>query len=91
MATSPVCFKVDGEQVVHSLEAARELLGNADSELVLDFCSVRRIDSPVLKAMQELAGVAEARKIRIVLRNVSVDVYKVLKLVRLSSRLSFLN
>lgn len=83
-------WPIDGEDVVPALQQAGEKLDNADGEVVLDFSSVRRIDPNALKAMEELAGIADEKAVKIVLRGVNVDVYKVLKLVRLTPRFSFL-
>jgi anti-anti-sigma regulatory factor len=59
--------------------------------VVLDFSSVRRIDPSVLRAMEEFAGKADNKGVKVVLRGVNVDVYKVLTLVNLTSRFSFVN
>ena len=59
-------------------------------KLVPDPNAVRRIDPGALRAMEKLAGVADDKAVKVVLRGVNVDVYKVLKLVKLTSRFSFL-
>ena len=59
-------------------------------EVVLDFSSVRRIDPSALRAMEKLAGIADDKAVKVVLRGVNVDIYKVLKLVKLTPRFSFL-
>ena len=41
--------------------------------------------------MEELARLADEKAVKIVLRGVNVDVYKVLKLVKLSPRFNFVN
>jgi len=91
MATNAVWLKVDGQGVAHALCQVREKLEGANGELVVDFSSVRRVEPSALTAMEELASSAEAKGVKLVLRGVSVDVYKVLKLVRLTPRFSFLN
>lgn len=66
-------------------ETLQEALGKLDSargELVLDFSSVRRIDSSELRALENLAKVAEEKSVKVALKGVNVDVYKVLKLSR---------
>ena len=65
-------------------------LDSAEGDVVLDFSSVRRIDPSALRAMEELAGIADDKAVKVVLRGVNVDIYKVLKLVKLTSRFSFL-
>ena len=88
--TIAVWLKIDGERVADALQEAREKLDSAEGEVVLDFSSVRRIDPSALRAMEELAGMADDKAVKVVLRGVNVDVYKVLKLVKLTPRFSFL-
>jgi anti-anti-sigma regulatory factor len=83
-------LEIDGERVVQGLQAARETLDTAQGDVVLDFSSVRRIDPNALRAMEKLVGLADGKTVKVVLRGVNVDIYKVLKLVKLTSRFSFL-
>ena len=72
--------------------ACRKLHAKLDStkaEAVLDFSSVQRIDAKAIRAMEELAGLADAKAVKIGLRGVNVEIYKVLKLVKLAPRFSF--
>jgi anti-anti-sigma regulatory factor len=80
---------LDEKQLVPILQELAGKLDHAGGEIVLDFSAVRSIDSKAVLAMDELAQKADEKSLRIVLRNVNVDVYKVLKLVRLTPRLSF--
>lgn len=82
-------LKVDEAGLAGVLQQASEKLDGAEGELVLDFSSVRRIDPAALNAMQKLAGKAGDSAVKIVLRGVNVDIYKVLKLVKLAQRFSF--
>jgi anti-anti-sigma regulatory factor len=91
MAMIAVWLKIDEERVVQELQEAAEKLGSAEDEVVLDFSSVRRIDPSVLQAIEEFAGKADDKGVKVVLRGVNVDVYKVLTLVKLTSRFSFVN
>ena len=91
MATVAVIFKVDGEGVVPALQQAGERLDNANGQMVLDFSSVRRVDPAALCAMEEFARIAEGRGVKLALRGVHIDVYKVLKLAKLAPRFSFLS
>ena len=86
-----VWLKIDGENVTETLQEACEKLDSADGEVVLDFSSVRRIDPSALTAMEKLAGAADDKDVKVVLRGVNVEVYKVLKLMKVASRFSFLN
>ncbi|MGD0975282.1 MAG: STAS domain-containing protein [Candidatus Korobacteraceae bacterium] len=90
MTTNAVWLKIDAERLVHALHQACENLNSAEREVALDFSFVRRIDPGALRAMEKLAGVADDKAVKVVLRGVNVDVYKVLKLVNLTPRFSFL-
>lgn len=89
MVTSAVWLKIDAECVAKAVHEAGDNLDSVDAEVVLDFSGVRRIDPRALSAMEELAGKADGKAVRVVLRSVNVDIYKVLKLVNLTRRFSF--
>jgi anti-anti-sigma regulatory factor len=89
MAMIAEWMRVDGERVVQALQAAGEKLDTVDGELVLDFSSVHRIDPGAVRAMEKLAGMADDKTVKVVLRGVNIDIYKVLKLVKLTPRFSF--
>ena len=91
MAMIALQHKIDGERVVPSLEEARKKLDGADGEMILDFSSVSRVDATTLRAVEELAGDAERRGVKLVLRGASIYVYRVLKLMKLAPRFSFLS
>ena len=91
MAMISELLKIDEERVVQGLQEAGEKLDGVEGEVTLDFSSVRRLDARALKAMEEFAGIADDKSTRVVLRAVDVAVYKVLKLVKLTSRFSFVN
>jgi len=88
--TFPVWLKTDGEPLLQALQEAGEQLESAEGDVFLDFSSVRRIDPSALREMEELAGMADDKAVKVVLRGVNVDIYKVLKLVKLTSRFFFL-
>ena len=91
MTMIPAWLEIDGEGVVQALQEARERLESAEGDLFLDFSSVRRIDPRALRTMEKLAGVADDKAVKVVLRGVNIGVYKVLKLVKLAWRFSFAN
>ncbi len=91
MALNAVFLNIEEARVVPALREARGKLDSAEGEIVLDFSSVRRVESAALKEIEELASVADGKNVRVVLRGVNVDVYKVLKLVNLTRRVSFVN
>ncbi|MFI5107263.1 MAG: STAS domain-containing protein [Terriglobales bacterium] len=84
-------FKIDGEGVAPALQQAGEGLDKANGQMVLDFSTVLRVDPAGLCAMEELAGIADGRGVKLALRGVNIEVYKVLKLAKLAPRFSFLS
>lgn len=89
METIAVWLEMDEKNVSRTLQEAREKLAGVQDEIILDFSSVLRIDPGGLQAIEEFTAVAAGKGVKIVLRGVNVGVYKVLKLVRLASRFSF--
>ena len=83
MAVITVWIKINEERVVEGLQ------DSAEGEVVVDFSSVRRINPSAIRALEGFADAADGKGVKVVLRGVNVDVYKVLKLVKLGSRLSF--
>ena len=91
MAMIAVFLNMDEERVVPDLQEAAGNLDCTQGEVVLDFSSVRRINSTALQAMEEFVRTADEKAVKVVLRGVNVDIYKVLKLVKLAHRFSFVN
>jgi anti-anti-sigma regulatory factor len=90
MTTNAVCIPVDPEGVFHALrQEAVEAVNRAEGEVVLDFSSVLRIDANAVRALEELANLADGRSVKVVLRGVNMDIYMVLKLLRLAERFRF--
>ena len=79
---------VDAERCVPVLEEAGTKLKSGE-EIVLDFSSVLRIVPSAVRAMEAFATLADDKGVKVVLRDVNVDVYKVLKLAKLAPRFSF--
>jgi anti-anti-sigma regulatory factor len=90
METNTLCLKIDGNNIIADLLQAEESLGGRQ-ELALDFSGVSRIDSAGLEELESFAHSAEDKKTKVVLRTVNVNVYKTLKLARLTPRFSFEN
>ena len=91
MTTNAASIQVGPDPVFTALQQeAVEKLNRGESEVVLDFSAVRRIDGNAVGALEELAGLADARSVKVVLRAVNVDIYRVLKLLKLTQRFSFL-
>jgi anti-anti-sigma regulatory factor len=91
MAMNAVFLNIDEARAVTALREAGEKLDGSEGEAVLDMSSMRRIDAGAVRAFEELARVADEKSVKIVLRDVNVDVYKVLKLMKLTGRFSFVN
>ena len=89
METIAVWLEMDEKNVRRTLQEAEEKLAGVQDEIILDFSSVLRIDPGALQAIEEFTAVAAGKGVKVVLRGVNVGIYKVLKLVRLASRFSF--
>lgn len=68
---------------------AKLQLNGAGGAIVVDFSGVQRIDPSTLKTLDQLADAAHEKAAKVVLEGVNVDVYKVLKLMKLERRFSF--
>ena len=71
------------------IQEAIEKVKSGESQVVLDFSSVLRIDADVVGAMEELAGLADGKSVKVVLRAVNTDVYRVLKQLKLARQFTF--
>ena len=71
------------------IQDAVEKVNRGESEVTLDFSSVLRIDGSMVGALEELAGLSENRSVKVVLRAVNMDVYRVLKQLKLAERFTF--
>jgi anti-anti-sigma regulatory factor len=92
MTTNAVSMQLEQDGLADVLRHdAVENLGRAAGEMVLDFSAVRRIDAGSALAMEELAGLAGTKSVKLVLRAVNIDVYRVLKLLKLAGRFSFVS
>ncbi len=88
MTGNPVC--IDPERVAHTLrqEAAEQVTGER-REVILDFSAVKQVDVDTIYAMEELAALARERSVSLVLQGVSLEIYKVLKLMKLPDQFVF--
>ena len=91
MTTTAEVQKLNGHNVAQSLDDTCAKLAQSEGNLVLDFSDVRRIDPAAVRAFEDLAAAADEKEVKIILKGVNVDVYKVLKLARLTARFSFVN
>jgi anti-anti-sigma regulatory factor len=86
-----VWLKIDDEHLGQALHEAAEKLDGLEGEVALDFSAVRRVDASALRTLEEFAAIADGKRVKVVLRGVNIGVYKVLKLVKLGSRFSFVS
>jgi ABC-type transporter Mla MlaB component len=91
MTTANRLLEIDGQHLVQSLQQVGAELDSAQGAVTLNFSSVYRIDSGALTALGRLAGIAEEKAVKVALRSVNVDIYKVLKLARVSTRFAFVS
>lgn len=91
MAETAEWMKLDETHAIQTLHVTRDKLESAHGEVEIDCSAMRRLDSGTLRVLEELADKADAKTVKLVTRGVNVDVYKVLKLVRLASRFSFVD
>jgi anti-anti-sigma regulatory factor len=91
METIAMWFEINDKNLHAVLREAEEKLESVQGELVLDFSSLLRMDPCSLRAMEEFSSLAAAKGVKVALRGVNVGVYLVLKLVKLTSRFSFVN
>jgi anti-anti-sigma regulatory factor len=71
------------------IQDAVDKVNAAESEVILDFSPIQRIDGNAVAALEELAAQADSRKVKVVLRGVSVDIYRVLKQLKLAHRFAY--
>lgn len=90
MTMTAECIAIEKGRAVLALEEALPKLDAADGEMVLDLSSLQRMDASDLRALEALAAAAEKKTVKLALRGVSIEVYKVLKLMKLAPRFSFL-
>jgi len=91
MATSVELKTIEEAGLTGILSEARERLSSAPGELVLDLSAVSRVGAKGVGELEQFALAAQQKAVKVVLRGVNVNVYKVLKLIKLSSRFAFVN
>jgi anti-anti-sigma regulatory factor len=71
------------------IQDAVQKINGGEQEVMLDFTDVTRIDGNVVRELEQLAGLAAERSVKVVLRSVNVDIYRVLKQLKLTERFTF--
>ena len=72
------------------IQEAIAKVNSGQSEVILDFSSVRRIDTNMVGALEELARLAGSTSAKVVLRAVNTDIYRVLKQLKLTQCFTFM-
>ena len=83
--------RFNDENAASLLKTIADNMNSDTDELVLDFSGVRRLDANALRALEQFASTADARSIKVALRGASAEIYKVLTLVKLTSRFAFVS
>jgi anti-anti-sigma regulatory factor len=91
METNTAFLSIEENNLISAFEKARQAMDGEAQQLGVDLSCVHRIDSAGLNAIQDLAHRADEKKVKVVLRGVNVNVYKMLKLARLTRHFSFAN
>jgi len=91
MTMIDVWVELDGSRAGQALHEATEKRDSAGGDVFLDFSAVRRLDPRGLRALEDFASAADDKAVMVTLRSINVDIHKVLKLARLSSRFSIVN
>ena len=84
-----VCVRIEGSSVARALRDVAQKLDASTPEVVLDLSAVNRMEPAGIKAMEELAAAAGEKGVKVELRGVAIDVYRVLKLMKLTERFTF--
>ncbi len=90
MATTSITPAQESDAMLRAVRQCREQIDSAGGPLTLDFSSLRRIDAPLLNAIEDLAQAAERKNVKVELQGLNIGVYKVLKLMKLAPRFIFL-
>jgi anti-anti-sigma regulatory factor len=91
METNTAFLSIDEGNLISAFEKAAKTLDGEPQQLGVDLSCVPRIDSAGLNAIQDFAHRADEKKVKVVLRGVNVNVYKMLKLARLTRHFTFAN
>jgi anti-anti-sigma regulatory factor len=91
MTTNGEWIHIDPAAIADAVRQSIDKLSSTQGEMVLDFSSVGRIDSLAADAMEQLAALAAERSLKVVLSGVNGDIYKVLKLLKLTDRFWFVS
>jgi anti-anti-sigma regulatory factor len=86
---APMFLQIREPDIQAALEDAIAELDGSRKEVVLDFSTVGRLAALQVNTLMKLVDAAERKHVKLMLTGASVEVYKVLKLVNLSSNVFF--
>lgn len=84
-------FVIDEEHLATQLKEIGAALAGGGPEILLDFFLAQSLNPADVEALEELSTAATASSTKIVLRGVSVEMYKVLKLAGLADKFLFID
>jgi anti-anti-sigma factor len=87
---SDAVLVIDQRNMVATLDNAAKKM-ESESQIALDVSGVARVDSPGLRALQDLVHKAGEKNVKVVLRGMNINVYKTLQLAHLTRSFSFAN
>lgn len=82
---------VNGERVAETLKELCGCLSPNGSDMLLDFFLVQSIDPAAIEGLEQLAEAAKLASVKVILRGVNVEIYKVMKLSDLTDKFLFIN
>ncbi len=82
---------MEPQRLIEGLDLAAARAASGTGEVLVDFSVVGRIDSKTAAALEQLAALAGEHSVKVALRGVHGDVYKVLKLLKLTERFWFVS
>lgn len=91
MTTACESIVVNGEHVAETLKEVRDSLPANGGEVLLDFFFVQTLDPAGIERLEELSATSQLLKVKVILRGVNVELYKVLKLSDLTDKFLFIN
>jgi anti-anti-sigma regulatory factor len=84
-------LKLEKGTAAAALQDARAGFEGAPGEAVVDVSAIQRMDAGAVEALDALVSEAEGKAIKVILSGVNPEIYRVLKLVKLAPRVSFVD
>lgn len=84
-----VLVKLEAHNAGPALEAECQRLDGGPGEAIIDLSALGRIDAGAVAGLEAFVRTAESKSVQVIFTGVNVDVYRVLKLVKLAAKVSF--